>query len=90
MLLKLLLFVILLLVIRMVLSKLFGGRPIVRIRTHVGTRQARPNRTISGETVKDPQCGMYVAKQLAVASSTRGQTLYFCSPECRDAYLRAK
>ncbi len=39
------------------------------------------------DLVKDPQCGVYVPIGSAVRTTIRGETLYFCSKECRDAYL---
>ena len=57
-------------------------------------RAARPNparsqsaRTIRGKTIRDPQCGMYVATDLAIAAKRKTETLYFCSEGCRDAYF---
>jgi len=41
----------------------------------------------SEDLVKDPQCGVYVPVRSAVQATLRGETLYFCSEECRDAYL---
>jgi YHS domain-containing protein len=40
-----------------------------------------------GELRKDPVCGVYVAESAAVKLSVKGETLYFCSPACRDKYL---
>lgn len=43
----------------------------------------------SGESrlVFDPQCRTYVPEEGAERISVRGQMVYFCSPECRQAYL---
>ena len=41
---------------------------------------------ITGQVHKDPQCGIYVAEELAVKASARGQQYYFCSAECRDRF----
>jgi len=57
----------------------------VRARSGAGSEQAR--RTIAGQTIKDPQCGMYVATDLAVAAKVNGQTFHFCSEECRDHFI---
>jgi YHS domain-containing protein len=38
--------------------------------------------------VKDPQCGIYVATDLAIRTRTKDTNLYFCSEECRDKFLR--
>jgi uncharacterized protein len=42
------------------------------------------------EMVKDPVCGVYVPKRDALRVSSGGETLYFCSPKCRERYLEAK
>ena len=42
---------------------------------------------ITGQVHKDPQCGIYVAEELAVKAPARGQQYYFCSTECRDRFL---
>lgn len=39
--------------------------------------------------VKDPQCGTYVAPELAISAGHRGKTLHFCSNRCRDLYLKS-
>lgn len=46
-----------------------------------------PEKTQDGEEmVQDPHCGTYVPRSLAVKQVIKGQPLYFCSEECRDAY----
>jgi uncharacterized protein len=42
------------------------------------------------EMVKDPVCGVYVPKREALRVSYGGETLYFCSPRCREQYLESK
>ncbi len=44
--------------------------------------------TISGRVFKDPQCGTYVAEEIAFEVHTSSQVHYFCSAECRDRYLK--
>ena len=39
-----------------------------------------------GELKKDPVCGTYVSTSVALRETVRGETVYFCSPECRDKY----
>lgn len=39
-----------------------------------------------GTFKRDPVCGTYVDVELSVQASETGQTLYFCSERCRDAY----
>lgn len=38
------------------------------------------------ETVLDPVCGSYLAKDLAVKIKKDGKTVYFCGDECRDKF----
>ena len=38
------------------------------------------------ELKKDPVCGAFIAPEVAVTKTFNGQTLHFCSPQCRDAY----
>jgi YHS domain-containing protein len=36
--------------------------------------------------VKDPICGTYVVRDKAIAARSGGDTLWFCSERCRDAW----
>ena len=38
---------------------------------------------------KDPVCGTYVATSTGITHQAHGETLYFCSKECRDKYRAA-
>ncbi|PIE71022.1 MAG: transcriptional regulator [Deltaproteobacteria bacterium] len=40
------------------------------------------------EMVKDPVCNVYVPKREAIREQVNGKTYYFCSPECRDAFVK--
>ncbi len=42
---------------------------------------------LSGELKKDPVCGTYIAAATSIKEKVGGQTLHFCSPECRDKYV---
>ena len=42
---------------------------------------------IDDEMVKDPICGVYVAKRDAVILRHQGQDLHFCSAACRDTFI---
>lgn len=72
---------VILLVIRLVMRALgmTRGRGIPRPR-------ARDVERAGGTLVQDPQCGTYLPKSRALAVTAGGQTKYFCSPACRDAY----
>lgn len=41
----------------------------------------------SGEMVKDPVCGTYVSTDSDIRVKEGGTVHYFCSYECRDAFL---
>jgi YHS domain-containing protein len=47
-----------------------------------------PNNAGNQKLVRDPVCGMHVAEGLALPAKAGGETLYFCSAECRDKYFR--
>jgi YHS domain-containing protein len=36
--------------------------------------------------VRDPVCGMHMAEELALPLEANGETLHFCSEECRARY----
>jgi YHS domain-containing protein len=38
---------------------------------------------------KDPVCGTYVSGDTGIAKTIGGQTVYFCSAECRDKYAES-
>lgn len=42
---------------------------------------------LSGELKKDPVCGTYTAAASSIKQTVRGETFYFCSPQCRDKYV---
>ncbi len=62
------------------------------------TREANSRREAAGQgsgdalkqqrLVRDPVCGTHVAEVLAIPLREGSQVSYFCSPECRDKYLR--
>jgi YHS domain-containing protein len=43
-----------------------------------------PDRT--EETVQDPVCGMYVAREDAIVGVLEGKRHYFCSMDCLDKF----
>lgn len=46
----------------------------------------RPPVSPGGELKRDPICGTYVSTATAVRKTAGGETVYFCSPECRDKF----
>jgi len=76
--LRLLGFLILVFLIRRVLAALFRSlRPA-----------AEPRRTITGQMVRDPQCGAFVDTRLALVDRSSGTSHYFCSEECRQKFTQ--
>lgn len=71
-------FVLLVFLLRYVYAKLFS-------RSRVSSSEPPP--TITGQAHKDPECGIYVAEELAIQAAVNGRQHYFCSAECRDRFL---
>jgi hypothetical protein len=69
------------LLLRVLKSWIQGARPSERV-----------SRRTAGEVddvmVKDPYCQAYFPERRGVPLEIGGQRLLFCSPECRDRYLR--
>jgi YHS domain-containing protein len=42
----------------------------------------------SGEMVKDPECGTYIAADSQITVRDGETTYHFCSYDCRDAFVR--
>ena len=52
-----------------------------------GSPGSRPSSPPSGgELKKDPVCGTFISTATAFQKSVGGQTVYFCSTQCRDKY----
>jgi len=50
----------------------------------LGRKQQRGQEEV---LVQDPWCKTYVPRGQAISLEHRGETLYFCSHECRDRFL---
>lgn len=83
---RILIFLLLLLVVRAIIGRLFGTRKKTSGNRSRG-RWTRARATVRGRMVKDLQCGIYVATDLAVRTRAQNTDLYFCSEECRDKFL---
>ena len=46
----------------------------------------KPQAPTGGPLKRDPVCGTYVPADNSVRKIVGAETLYFCSPECRDKY----
>ncbi len=51
-----------------------------------GARPA-PQVPLSGELKKDPVCGTYISAATSIKEKVGGETLHFCSAQCRDKYV---
>ncbi|HXS93691.1 MAG TPA: hypothetical protein VN736_03745 [Candidatus Limnocylindrales bacterium] len=77
---------LLFLIIRAMLKNLFGGIRSAGQRAAASRPQA-PTVPAGGELKKDPVCGTYVSTAVSVTRNIHGQTVHFCSAECRDRYV---
>jgi YHS domain-containing protein len=75
--------------IQKVLAFIFGGW-LSNGQKREAKKPSFRGKALEGQMVKDPQCGMYVASSLALSLRSGEEVHYFCSEECRDAYLKAK
>ena len=48
---------------------------------------AANNVPLTGELKKDPSCGTYISAATSIKETVAGQTVHFCSKECRDKYV---
>ncbi|MFI5179739.1 MAG: hypothetical protein ACHQO8_14305 [Vicinamibacterales bacterium] len=75
------------LVVRLVLRMLM---PAASPRPRPAARPAAgPAERSGGTLVRDPHCGTYVPEARAVRAGVGSNAQYFCSDECRRAYLAA-
>lgn len=83
---RFLLFVVLFLVLRSLVGRLFARRQ--ESPREPAFRRRAEMRSVGTETVKDPVCGTYVEKSLAIPlESVGGAIFHFCSEECKTKYL---
>ncbi len=59
-------------------------------QTRSRAASADQKRVVKGTMVRDPNCGTYVASELAIAARSGGQTFHFCSQECREEFIRQR
>ncbi len=69
-----------------------GYRVVRSFLAPVGRPSSRPERPddllqVDDVMVKDPVCDTYFPKRSGVKEVLEGETLYFCSTQCRDRYL---
>jgi len=75
--------------LRSVLRGMFAG--LRRADSRPSAATAPPPATRAGGVLhKDPVCGTYVSSNSGLAQVIGGQTVYFCSAECRNNYRSGK
>ena len=79
---RLLVPLLLFLIVRSVLRSLFTPST----RAPERAREPVPGVPAGGELRKDPVCGTYVSVLAGVREKVKGETVYFCSTDCRDRY----
>ena len=84
----LVLFLAFLSVIRSLVTRVFS--PSLRMHSRPRAGSDRTRGAVTGQMIKDPQCGMYVATDLAITTRVKGKTLHFCSKECRDNFINER
>lgn len=73
---------------RLLILLLLGYIGFRILKTVVAPRQPSVTKTARNEedTVQDPVCKMYLAKQDAVVGTLNGKRHYFCSMGCLDKF----
>jgi hypothetical protein len=70
------------------LYRLFTNDWKKRLKNKEDEKKAQEQMVASGEMVKDPECGAYIASDGAITVRD-GETIHrFCSYDCRDAFVR--
>jgi uncharacterized protein len=57
---------------------------------NTGRSAGDPSVHVDDVMIQDPVCGAYFPESRAVFLKANGETLRFCSTECRDRYLAAR
>jgi YHS domain-containing protein len=59
-------------------------------RNYKKRRLNRKEKVRITEMVKDEVCGVYLPKEEALKVEIEGKVYYFCSQECKDAFLKGR
>jgi YHS domain-containing protein len=68
--------------------KNFFGTPPSSPGSSPGGRGPQGETIQSGETARDPVCGMFVSTELSHKLGRGAETLHFCSQECLERYQK--
>lgn len=53
-----------------------------------GRRERAAGNAVIDEMVIDPVCRVYIPKREAITARVQGETIYFCSQECKEKYFQ--
>ena len=68
---------------RLVKKYIFGSQD-----TYVESGRRNQQGYVEDEVIRDPHCGVYCPKREMISANVEGSILYFCSENCRNAYLQ--
>lgn len=54
----------------------------------VNASRPAPRKVSTGQTARDPVCGMFVSTELSQRLSLGGKTFHFCSRECLEKFQK--
>lgn len=90
--LRLILYLILIFLLYRLFKAVAGGLASVKGSRSVshGAKGPPGVTRVDDELVKDPTCGIYVAKREAVKARIGGREYHFCSESCKKRFLASK
>jgi uncharacterized protein len=79
--------VLLISVLRAIIGSIVRGfSELISGGSSTSSPSRRPDVPVAGELKKDPVCGTFIPAATAMKKTVRGETVYFCSQECRDKF----
>ena len=78
---RILIFILLITAAYIVLKVLQGIFHSMKSKMGPGTRSIE-----GGEMVQDPACGIYIPRVKAIEGRVKGESHFFCSPQCLEKY----
>jgi YHS domain-containing protein len=80
---RFIIFILLCYVLYRLIKGIFLGPP-----RKPGRMEPAAGNTVIDEMVIDPVCGVYIPKHEAITARVKGETVYFCSEECKQKYFQ--